>query len=172
MQYNKERLTREFCRDKRLLFLPKTEAQAEWIQRHLFDMGFRWPNGKAEVSRLDDCARYGMLLTSEGTLYHSISSGDPGLLCTAEQFNENYMSPDMVLLMDRFNQLSAQMKEIAQAVAEIQKELQPQKLDKPTQMAFIMEQFNKLSAKMDAAYEELRPAKLDKPVFKKPGLDS
>jgi len=133
MQTNQERLTKEFCRGKRLVFYPKTEAEAEWIQRHLFGMGFKWANGSREVSRLDDCANHGMLLTSQGNLYHGPSSPDTetGLLCTGAQFNENYLSPEMTFFMTQFNQISAQLKELTRAVAEIQKELQPQKLDKP-----------------------------------------
>ena len=34
--------------------------------------------------------------------------------------------------------------------------------------AFMLELFNKLSAKIDAVYEELRPPTLDKPILKKP----
>jgi hypothetical protein len=133
MQTNQERLTKEFCRGKRLVFYPKTEAEAEWIQRTLFDMGFSWASGSMEISSLDDCAKRGMLLTSEGVIYHSPSpsSTETGLLCTGAQFNENYLSPEMTFFMTQFNQISAQLKELTRAVAEIQKELQPQKLDKP-----------------------------------------
>jgi hypothetical protein len=37
----------------------------------------------------------------------------------------------MTFMMTQFNQLAAQLKELARAVAEIKKELQPQRLDKP-----------------------------------------
>jgi hypothetical protein len=131
MQTNREILTREFCRDRRLIFFPKTEQEAEFIQRRLFGMGFKWPNGATEARCLDDCVAGGMILTSDGAIYHRPSRSDNGLLCTSAQFDENYLPPDMALLMEQFNQLSAQMKELAKSVAEIQKELQPQKLDKP-----------------------------------------
>lgn len=131
MQHNKERLTKEFCQSRRLVFFPKTEQEAALIQRKLFSMGFAWANGAVDARCLDDCVKSGMILTSEGVIYHSPSSGDNGLVCTSAQFDENYLSPDMALLMGEIKKLSAQITALTEEVAEIKKELQPQKLDKP-----------------------------------------
>jgi len=133
LQTNQEKITKEFCLGKRLIFYPKTEQEAALIQRKFFDMGFRWSSGSAEVMRLDDCVSHGVLLTAESVLYHSPSSSstETGLLCTSAQFDENHLSPEMTFMMTQFNQLAAQLKELARAVAEIKKELQPQRLDKP-----------------------------------------
>ena len=133
MKPNDQKITREFCKGKTLIFYPQTQEEAAFIQRRIFALGFKWPSGSTEVGKLADCVSHGILLNAGSVLYHSPASTnlDVGLLCTSAQFDENHLPPEQVFIREQFNKLAARIEEIAKDVAEIKKELQPARLDKP-----------------------------------------
>jgi hypothetical protein len=92
MKENTEKITREFCKNKNLIFYPKTEEEAAFIQRKIFDMGYDWINPHEErgVIRTKKCVEMGMTLWN-GDLYYNVRESDKrggGLLCTSGQFEE------------------------------------------------------------------------------------
>ena len=124
---NTQKITREFCQGKRLLFFPRTEDEAICIQRKFFALGYKWADGDGAVKRAELCVKKGMVL-NDGQLYDSPGSESlqKGFLCTADQFDDAYKT-DRELLLDLFNRLAA----IEKQQAEILAELRPQQLDKP-----------------------------------------
>lgn len=133
MNTNNEKITKEFCEGKTLIFQPKTEDEAAFIQRTFFAMGFKWIRDcGTKVGWLSECVLKGMALNQEGLCFSVSDDGkERGLLCAASQFDEIYMSPETTFLLAQFNKLAARIEEIATDVAEIKKQLQPEKLDKP-----------------------------------------
>ena len=132
MKNNTAVITKEFCKGKTLIFFPQTEEEAAFIQRKIFAMGYRWVEDPGtSVRHISESVNTGMVLDEKGFLWFNPSAKSlaTGLLCTSDQFDEKYLSPDRT---------------------------------------FMLEQFNKLSAKIDAVYEELRPPTLDKPIRSKP----
>lgn len=131
MQENREKITKDFCRGKILLFFPKTENEAAFIQRQIFSLGFKWCREYGtEVSFLDRCVVSGMEL-DDGVLYTGPSESDRnrGVLCNSAQFDDSYVAPltDREMLMAIFNRLAAVEKQQAEILAE----LRPKILQKP-----------------------------------------
>ena len=141
MKPNDQKITREFCKGRTLIFYPRTEEEAGFIQRRLFELGCGWCNDRAVVQNVKDCVSHGIFLDA-GKIYYdggNTAAGRNALLCTSAQFDENYLPPEQVFIWEQFNQLAARIEEI--------------------------------NKKVDAIYKELQPAKLDKQVLKKPGQD-
>ena len=132
MRINTEKITPESCKGKTLLFYPQTEEEAAFIQRRIFALGFKWSANRVEVQETAGCVQKGMVL-EDTTLYFNPTSEnrEKGFLCTSAQFDENYLPPEQVFIREQFNKLAARIEEIAKDVAEIKKELQPARLDKP-----------------------------------------
>jgi hypothetical protein len=131
VKINDQKITKELCAGKILIFCPKTEDEAIFINRQMGELGLlKQTNPLKEPAR---CVTVGFVLKDSELHYFDAGLHHTGFVCTKDQFDKNYISPET---------------------------------------AFIMEQFNKLSAKVDAIYEELKPAKLDKNNLKKPGQDA
>lgn len=128
---NTEKLTPEFCRKRRLVFLPKTPEEAVFVQRKLFEMGFSWSGGSVSVGCVNDCLMRGMVLDDDGHLYYA--PGNKGLLCTSDQFDEpfdprdirNSVTPTDQILKEMFNRLSAQNERIIELLEKIRDDLRP-----------------------------------------------
>ncbi len=120
---NEEKITKEFCQGKGLIFFPKTVEDAQFIQDSFILMGFKW----GDPDTLSDCVSNGMVL-KEGLLYSSpnTESRTTGFLCTSDQFSVEYKS-DRELIMQLFNQVA----DLGKMVNAIYDELQPKVLDKP-----------------------------------------
>jgi len=142
MKRNTEKITRNFCQGKTLIFYPVTEEEAEFIQRKLFAMGFSWESDALinGIGHGGSCVKYGMKL-EEGKLatYPQPKDKKAGFLCTSDQFDEKFKT-DQELLMEQFNKLSAGQKEISKKLDELIK-------------------------RVDAVYEEIKPKRLDKQVI-------
>lgn len=139
MKINDQKITREFCERKLLVFFPRTLEEAQFIQRKIFEMGFQWgkgtydfENGSTTVQVSDHRLLEGLVLDEKGNLFaHPIKKHlQSGLLCDTAQFDEAYLTSQQKM-MEQFNKLSARIEEIAKSVARIEKELQPKNLDKP-----------------------------------------
>ena len=66
-------LTKTFFRLNNVIFAPKTEAEAAYIQRRLFDMGIFWVTGD-KVSNLKGCVDHG-LCVMKSRIYYGKHSG-------------------------------------------------------------------------------------------------
>ncbi|MBI3440514.1 MAG: hypothetical protein HY052_01710 [Proteobacteria bacterium] len=91
MQTNSEKITKEFCQGKILLFYPTTAAETVSIQKKIFAMGCTWGGHGAstDIDCLSECMSKGMVL-NDGKLYYNPDdrSQNIGLLCTGDQFGE------------------------------------------------------------------------------------
>jgi hypothetical protein len=116
---NNEKITRELCEREDLIFFPKTHSESRCIQEQLIKMGYGWSNGLAQLSNTGDIISNGLVLL-EGKIYTK-GGGDPRdyLVCTFEQFAENYVSP-----AEMFNSLSKRLDVLEEY-------LKPKSLDKP-----------------------------------------
>jgi hypothetical protein len=141
-----DKLTREFCKGKILLFHPETEAEAEFIQRSLFRMGFSWESGKTVPQVLKECCDTGLCLYTNGTLYRNPGENTRknAEFCTSAQFDPPYgeavvklaadSNPMAVLLKEfntmagRLDRLTAEMTELKQEVAKFNAEIAPKHL--------------------------------------------
>jgi hypothetical protein len=87
-----EKITREYCQDKILLFYPKTEKESEFIQRSLFALGFCWCDGDTEPALLNRSIEEGLSLV-DAELYSSPSEDNRrnGVICTSAQFNPPFL---------------------------------------------------------------------------------
>jgi hypothetical protein len=133
MKANKEKITREFCRGKTLLFFPTSTEEAAFIQRKLFDMGFKWcKEFGTRISFEKDCVSSGMTLDEKGSLWTDSlpKHKEKGLVCTSSQFDKSYISPED-LMLEQFNKLSARIDAISQKVDAIYDEVMPHTLNKP-----------------------------------------
>lgn len=132
MYINDQKITKEFCKGKDLVFFPQTLEEAQFIQRKIFEMGFKWGKGEYDFENRSVTIEFssarlleGLHLDKKGNLFAKPSNDGliSGLLCTSAQFDEKYLSPHEQLLAE-FNKLSAK-------VDAIYEELRPTKLDKP-----------------------------------------
>lgn len=90
MKINKDHLTKEFCKNKILIFYPATREEAGQIQRNLFDLGFCWISGDRAISITSACVEDGMVLHGNGKLYThpSPTAQKEGLLCSVRHFDK------------------------------------------------------------------------------------
>ena len=99
---NTQKLTKEFCTGKVLIFYPRTEEEAADIQRQLFRLGFAWLRPEQKVQLLTECVQEGMMVDETGRLFlHPTQTAkDRGLLCTLAQF-------DVPTLKDKLEKIDA-----------------------------------------------------------------
>ena len=134
VEENKEKLTKEFCQEKKLIFFPRTHEEAVTIQQKLIDMGFGWRGERFdEVSTKPaneyHTLTYGLVLhyglfsvgnnesiLTRGCVREYVEATDPNgaLLCTVEQLSADYVhaekvSVDAQEILRQFNKLSAQI---------------------------------------------------------------
>lgn len=131
-----EKITKNFCKNRILLFYPQTEPEAAFIQQNLLDMGFSWGERGASNSTafLRESIRDGLTLKENGLLYYGPSelSRAKGIICTSAEFDPPFdKSPlahqsERELIMTLFNKLSL----LADEVAAIKAEIMPRHLDK------------------------------------------
>lgn len=137
-QTNNTSLTAAFCLNNRLIFRPRSEEEALFIQERLSAFGIRWVNGDPVGTRVAECARHGMIV-DEGKLFYNPRSEEGSILCTADQFGAEYIPPDKRFLMEQFNKLSAKIDVLTEKVDRLYAELHPEMADtkpglkKPTQ---------------------------------------
>jgi hypothetical protein len=142
-----QKITKEFCKGKTLLFHPETEAEAEFIQRSLFKMGFCWDTGKILPHNLKQCCETGLILWSEDNRIYTTFGAQTrkkSTVCTSAQFDPPFAqtvlqlstnSDPMALILQEFNkmagrfdQLSSEVTELRQEVAALHAEISPKHL--------------------------------------------
>jgi hypothetical protein len=138
-------ITKEFCKDKTLVFYPKSEGEATFIQKSLFAMGFNWSGASKDKLYSASCVTYGIELSEKGNLYISptVSTLQTAVFCTAAQFDPPFsaaqhseisaVSTDrnlMLLLIENFNQMAKRIDDLAGQVADIKAEIAPKHLQK------------------------------------------
>jgi hypothetical protein len=129
VRINREKITKELCETEDLIFFPETQEESMFIQRKLMDMGYKWVSGHSAPVAETRILSSGLVLL-RGKIYRRGDEDNSNYLkCDLYQFDRN-LSPDQALIMEQFNKFSARLEEIVQAVAEMQKELRPAKLDK------------------------------------------
>lgn len=99
---NTETLTKEFCKDKILLFSPTTEKETMEIQYRLFKMGFSWKNSGQDISLTPYISKCEFVLLEDGHIYTTDNeeTKKKALLCTFDQFETAEVvqsAPDKVL---------------------------------------------------------------------------
>jgi hypothetical protein len=132
VKINHEKITKEFCQGKRLLFFPQTSEETVFIQRKLFELGYEWddnnewtdPSLKTKVYSVGGCISTGMV-ARDGKIYTDPNeeSYKTGFLCTSTQFDESFVSFEQAILA-QFNKLSAK-------VDAMYGQIMPKTLDKP-----------------------------------------
>src|SRR5438309_1843128 len=124
---NHEKITKEFCKEKRLVFNPKTVQEAELIQQQIFQMGYSWGNPQlVGVTNTTECISRSMLL-DDGKLYTASRSylNETDLLCTSDQFADKYRS-DRELMLEIFNRLA----DLSKKMDAVYEEVMPKVLKK------------------------------------------
>lgn len=134
-----EKITKEFCKGKTLLFHPESEAEAEFIQQSLFRMGFCWDSGKIFPLNLKQCCETGFILWSEDNrLYTNFGphARKTSVLCTSAQFDPPFAktmvqlstnSDPMALILQEFNKMAERIDRLSAEVQDLN-----QKMDKLT----------------------------------------
>ena len=134
MEKNTQTITAELCQSGRLVFYPKTEAEAIFIQKKLFERGCGWGNHGASVSYITECVNNGILV-EKGRVYHTPDANSRNRLCDLSQFGEEfdpgkYLPPDQSFMLDQFNKLAARLaarvEEIGQKVDHLHENMFPQ----------------------------------------------
>lgn len=125
------KLTKEFCDTHDICFHPQSPDEARVIQEHLFKMGYKWRQGEQHPLYLEELAN-GSIHVSGGFLTCSTSGrSTQGIVCTVEQFDENYMPPEQKFIFDLFNKMSERLDKIEQRLDDIQADMRPKPMDKP-----------------------------------------
>lgn len=91
MKFNTHLLTREFCEKNTLIFYPQAGKTSDNIQRHLFDLGFKWCSSPQQGYRsYQEGGTCRGILLLEGYLYTGPQQKHKqnGLLCSLEDFDE------------------------------------------------------------------------------------
>lgn len=133
MQENTQKITKEFCQGKVLLFYPRTAEESVFIQRKVFEMGYKWADNTVEITLVEKSLLTGMALDRAGRLWVSPNTEHrtTGWLCTSNQFNEDYLSPDQTFILEQFNKLAARLDRLETKIDAIYDELRPQMIQKP-----------------------------------------
>lgn len=87
-----EKVTRAFASAHDLLFLPKDDAEALYIQGRLLEMGIRWADGKDQPTHLKLSVANGIVIQN-GKIYCRGDNDDARhyALCTVRQLRADYM---------------------------------------------------------------------------------
>jgi hypothetical protein len=132
MKANSEKITRDFCRGKKLAFFPETRDEAVFIQKTVFSFGFKWRDGDTHVAEIENSVAKGIGL-SDGTMHYFKDAPDLGgyLICRATQLDENYLPPEQMRLIEVFSRLMARIDGLEAKIDRISKEISPREIDKP-----------------------------------------
>jgi hypothetical protein len=123
-----EKITKEFCKGKILLFYPKTKDEVEFILDRAFEMGFLWVNtGKVTSPRDIELAIEKGLNIKNEKIYTDQTSDDKakGIVCTGEQFdytldeNNPAAMSERELLMTLFNKVTILSEQVTYLTSEI-----------------------------------------------------
>jgi hypothetical protein len=131
-----EKITKNFCKNRILLFYPQTEAEAAFVQQNLLDMGFTWGERGASnaTAFLRESVKEGLTLKENGLLYYAPSelTKAKGIICTSAEFDPPFdktileHQSERELIMTLFNKISA----LSDEVAAIKAEIMPKHLNK------------------------------------------
>jgi hypothetical protein len=119
-------VTKALCHSARLVFRPKTEEEAIFIQERLFALGVAWGDGRTYVSEVAGCVANGMLV-DHGKLYYNPPDDAKNIHCRADQLDSNYVPPDKAFLLEQFNKVHARLDAIEKRLDA----LEGDPLDKP-----------------------------------------
>ena len=133
MKINHEKITKEFCEDKVLIFYPKTQGEAALIQCMFFQMDhtLRVAEGVLDnqVFGTEMCVKDGMMIVDGKISIPKPATGEwfseDTYLCTIDQFADNYVS------------LTSQFNDLSKRIAKLEKHFEPQVVEKtqPLKMA-------------------------------------
>jgi hypothetical protein len=133
----KVKITKDFCKDKIVLFYPQSKTEVQLILDRAFGMGIYWitshdKTGGYDIKKSIETGLY----IKEGCLRHSPNQSikDMALVCTGAQFDEPFdfdtANPanlsDRDLLIALFNKVSA----LTEKVESLQAEIAPKHLQK------------------------------------------
>lgn len=147
-----DKITKEYCAGKTILFHPKSKEEVTFIHRKLSEIGIR---SVPIASQFEKFLQFGMY-AQEGKLYFCTSHEPPrnAVFCTSEQFDPSFIDhqvdtvgnglagsdmswseKDTMLFMfktmlQNFNQLSARLDTLSEDVALIKAEVLPKHLGK------------------------------------------
>jgi hypothetical protein len=121
---NTEKITPEMVKARRLVFYPKSEAEAMVIQERLAKLGGVWSTGAATGAHLAACVEKGFVC-EYGKFYFEPSKNGGGLLCSAAQLEEGYIppEPEKDFLLAQFNKMAAKIDALTAQVCGLQEEV-------------------------------------------------
>jgi hypothetical protein len=145
-----ETITQEYCRGKNLLFYPKSESEAAFIQQSLFNLGLSWGSRRKDTLYLKESVQKGLVLNDKlGGLYLSSGQADRaiGTICSSAQFDPPFdtNTPEhrerlvreygtekemMILLLDKFNSMAERIDTLSAQVEKLNAEIAPTHLQK------------------------------------------
>jgi len=141
MEKNTETITREFCQGKNLIFQPKTVEEAVFIQRKIFEMGYRWYWSRSNrVDNIEQSLNAGIELRHGQLFTGGYSAPKDGILCTVHQFNEPfdpkdiknlYVPPNQEFILELFNRMAEKIDSLEDEVKQLRKEVGPKEPPKP-----------------------------------------
>lgn len=121
-QRNTSPLTFEFCHSHRLVFQPRTGEEALLIQQRLRDYGIIWANSDSVGSKIQECVEKGMAVES-GKLYYNPTQSPDNILCSADQFDRNYIPEDRRFILEQFNKLAGRLDDIVTRLEALEKKV-------------------------------------------------
>jgi len=127
-----EMLTKDYVAGKKIVFFPKSPAEAETIQRHLFKMGYTWRKGETEPLYLDVLSTSTLIL-QDGKMHYNPGKRDAegGELFGVSQLDPNYIADDREFLKSLFNKVHERLDKIEKRIEVLEAAVTPKRLDKP-----------------------------------------
>jgi hypothetical protein len=130
MTIGDKRITRKTASGEKLIFYPQGTGETVRLQEKLLSMGFVWGDGTAEVSRVEQCEKGGLVLDNGRIYYNTPGNTARYEVCRIDQVGEGAESApvprDSVLEM--FSRIAARLDAIEARLASLES---PPLLDKP-----------------------------------------
>ena len=133
-----EKWSEDLAKNHNLVFYPKTDMEAEFIQKTLLALGFQWPGDSSKVMYIDKSVKCGLVsMNRENKIYTNPSLKYPYLevdISTMPGYNPRTIQSHSEAVLKLIQEQGAEITELRQKLDRVLEILEPRRIEKPLKL--------------------------------------
>jgi hypothetical protein len=119
------KITRESAYGEKIIFFPKSDGEAEYLQKRLLEEGFLWQDGDRSICELEATRQRGLVIIKN--LMAIPGPDDTGRyeVCPVSQVDAGRVTAEPDRILEMFTKIAERLDSLDRRVAAIEAELAP-----------------------------------------------
>src|ERR1700739_3177129 len=125
MSIGGRKVTRESAFGEKLIFFPKNDGEAGYLQKRLFEEGFIWKDGDRSICELEATQRRGLVLADGVMAIRALGDNSSYEACPISQLDASRVTAEPDRILELFAKIAERLDSLDRRVAAIETTLAP-----------------------------------------------